>query len=346
MKETLAIINTAMTDHSVLHRIIPGFFCSLMVLTSCEGPPGADANSTCIQCHNSSSVIVSMSEQWKASVHASGANIDRNAATCAMCHTSEGFRECIATGKTVTAAAIQNPSSIGCRTCHRIHESYDTTDWEIRTKLPVTLMISGEVVNQGKGNLCVNCHQPRIPDPLPVLNGNSITIRSPYWGPHHSTQAAVVSGVGGVPFTGTVSYENSAHSAITNGCVTCHMASAVGNKSGGHTMKIAYQSHGNSTFNLAGCTGCHSNTAELSNRIMQTQCEIDSLLNELSARLLAHSILKPDGQINASSSSPLDLTSTQAGALLNYLLIKEDRSGGLHNYKYTKALLKNSIEQL
>jgi hypothetical protein len=32
-----------------------------------------------------------------------------------------------------------------------------------------------------------------------------------------------------------------------------------------------------------------------------------------------------------------------AGAFYNYKVIEEDRSHGLHNYKYTKTLLENSI---
>jgi hypothetical protein len=32
-----------------------------------------------------------------------------------------------------------------------------------------------------------------------------------------------------------------------------------------------------------------------------------------------------------------------AGAFYNYKVIEEDRSHGLHNYKYTKTLLTNSI---
>lgn len=316
------------------------------LLASCEGPPGTDANATCTQCHNSGSLIVSITEQWRASVHASGENTDRNGTTCAMCHTSEGFRECISGSKTVTNAPVSNPSSIGCRTCHRIHESYDTSDWELRAKNPVQLMISGETLNQGKGNICANCHQPRIPDPLPVLNGNSVTIRSAYWGPHHSTQASIIKGSGGIALSGSEVYSNSSHSELTNGCVTCHMASATGNKSGGHTMKISYESHGAPTYNFAGCKGCHNNTTELTSLVEAVRIETDSLLAQLAEKLREHNILNASNQINVSSGSPLELTSDQAGALLNYLLVKEDRSGGVHNYRYTRALLKNSIGKL
>lgn len=325
---------------------LPLFLFFLSFLTSCEGPPGADANATCTQCHNSGSLLVSVTEQWRTSVHASGENTDRNGTTCAMCHTSEGFRECISGNKTVTNAPISNASSIGCRTCHKIHESYDTSDWELRTKNPVQLMISGEILNQGKGNICINCHQPRIPDPLPVLNGNSVTIRSAYWGPHHSTQASIIRGSGGIPLSGSEPYSNSSHSDLTNGCVTCHMASATGIKSGGHTMKITYESHGATAYNFAGCKSCHNNTTDLTILVETVRNETDSLLAQLEEKLREHNILNASNQINVSSGSSLELTSDQAGALLNYLLVKEDRSGGVHNYRYAKALLKNSIEKL
>lgn len=316
------------------------------LLIACEGPPGADANATCTQCHNSGSLIVSATEQWRTSIHASGENTDRNATTCAMCHTSEGFRECITSGKTVTSASISNPSSIGCRTCHKIHESYDTSDWELRTKSPVQLMITGETLNQGKGNLCINCHQPRIPDPLPILNGSSVTIRSGYWGPHHSTQASIIRGSGGMELSGSEAYGNSSHTDLTNGCITCHMAAAIGNKSGGHTMKIAYESYGTTAYNFAGCKECHNNTTELTSLLDAVRSETDSLLTQLAEKLREHNILTSNNQINATSNAPLELSSNQAGALLNYLLVKEDRSGGVHNYRYIKALLKNSIENL
>ena len=329
-----------------LGMYLPLFFILILILISCEGPPGAEANATCTQCHNSGSLIVSVSEQWKASVHASGENTDRNGTSCAMCHTSEGFKECIAGNKTLTSAPVSNPSSIGCRTCHRIHESYDTSDWELRVKNPVQLMISGTTLNQGNGNICVNCHQPRIPDPLPILNGTSLTIRSPYWGPHHSTQAAIISGSGGIALSGNEVYSNSLHSNLTNGCVTCHMASTIGNKSGGHTMKIAYESHGSTAYNFAGCKGCHNNSTELTILVEAVKMETDTLLAQLAEKLREHNILNANDQINVSSSSPLELTSDQAGALLNYLLVKEDRSGGVHNYRYAKALLKNSIGKL
>jgi hypothetical protein len=43
---------------------------------------------------------------------------------------------------------------------------------------------------------------------------------------------------------------------------------------------------------------------------------------------------------------PLTLTNDQAGAIWNYLLIEEDRSGGVHNRAYIQGLLKSAIEYL
>ena len=39
-------------------------------------------------------------------------------------------------------------------------------------------------------------------------------------------------------------------------------------------------------------------------------------------------------------------STTLAGAALNYRFIEEDRSKGVHNFEYARALLTNSIESL
>jgi hypothetical protein len=57
-------------------------------------------------------------------------------------------------------------------------------------------------------------------------------------------------------------------------------------------------------------------------------------------------ILGADGINNASSSNPLTVPVIEAQAIWNYKTILEDKSNGLHNPAYTRALLKNSIEAL
>jgi len=41
---------------------------------------------------------------------------------------------------------------------------------------------------------------------------------------------------------------------------------------------------------------------------------------------------------------PMKMKEIEAGAILNYLFVEEDRSEGAHNIAYAKALIQNSIE--
>ena len=336
-----------------LSAILLGICTVAFMLTSCEGPMGPagangadgangkDANETCKKCHNSGSELVAKELQWSTSVHASGAHIDRNAYNCAICHTNEGFIERVATGKDSVSVPI-NPTPISCRTCHKIHTDYDSTDWALRYTDPVQLMINSQkTIDLGDGNLCAKCHQPRLPSPMPVLGGDSVKITNTHWGPHHGPQSALLKGTGGYEFPGSVAYTNSKHSTqIANGCITCHMADPVyadeeGPTAGGHTYKVADD---NGKINTNGCLSCHSNATDLNNTITAKQTEIEGLLSQLETKLTNAGLL--------SNGAPVakKMSANQAGAVLNFLLVEEDRSGGVHNYNYTKALLQNSID--
>ena len=94
-----------------------------------------------------------------------------------------------------------------------IHENYDSTDFALRGQSPVAMWINGENVDLGKSNVCVSCHQPRIPDPMPAMNGGNVTITSNRWGPHHGVQSAVVWGTAGYEISGTDSYPQAGTSA-------------------------------------------------------------------------------------------------------------------------------------
>jgi len=66
--------------------------------------------SSCGTCYNVSTDNIAKKIQLKASVHATGENFERNSNTCAPCHTSEGFREVLATGSNVTENIIKDPT--------------------------------------------------------------------------------------------------------------------------------------------------------------------------------------------------------------------------------------------
>ena len=335
------------------------FFGAMLIMASCtkEGPAGAngadgtdgadgedgidgqDGTATCVQCHDNSQVTFSKVMQWESSVHATGGNFERNGEDCAPCHTSQGFLERIANGSQ-TSSVINNPNPPNCYTCHNIHDSYTPADWSLITTEAVVLWINDVSTDQGTANLCVNCHQPRIPDPMPIPDSKEdITIGSPYWGPHHGPQGAVMAGSGGYEVGS--GYTNSLHSTLVeNTCITCHLATAYGIQAGGHNMGMTYAYHGHDVVNSAGCVDCHD-LEGLETKIEETKDEIDALLGDLRSILLTQGVLDSSDHV-----IPGTMEMDQAGGVFNYLYVLEDRSGGAHNFNYTKTLMENSIASL
>ncbi len=294
-------------------------------LTGPTGPEGLAASGQCGTCHNVSTVILAKQIQYQGSKHFLGTTYLRGtSATCAPCHSNEGFRMKIA-GQAVTG--ISDPTPVNCRTCHNIHTDYAATDFALSTAEAVTLtgiMTTNAVINIGKGNLCANCHQSRPQNYNLTVGGPDVLINSTHWGPHNATQANILTGNGGFEIRGSLSYGNSGHTTVVeDGCVTCHLTS--------HTFKPS----------LTTCKACHPSITSFDNNGVQT--EITGLLNELQDKLLAAGILEEaDGEYEPVAGNTIP--SAQAGALLNYLYIEKDKSLGVHNTNYTRALLQNSIE--
>ncbi len=310
-----------------------------------QGAAGSDANSNCTQCHDDDTRLRVRQIQWEASKHATSANFRRgSSSSCAACHSHEGFVDRIAAGTQSASQGFDNPSPPNCRTCHQIHTTYTSADYNLTTQAPFDLWINDVEVDFGKGTLCAQCHQPRVPSPQPVLGGAAVIITSTHWGPHYATQGAVVGGTGGYEITGTATYPTTtfAHGNVAtnpNVCVTCHMATAYGDQAGGHTMKMIY---GTDSPNTAGCEICHSTADDWDDfDYGNVQTDVHALLATLKTKLLTLGIV-------SATDSPVTGTWTadQAGALLNYLLTLKDHSYGVHNPTYVKALLTNSIASL
>jgi hypothetical protein len=135
---------------------------------------------------------------------------------------------------------------------------------------------------------------------------------------------------------------NHPHKNIENACVDCHMAEPFGAQAGGHTMNIAYDYHGATEVNHAGCVGCHPDGDELAVKTEELQAEVSELLADLKVLLDASGITKE----GSDSSIPGTYSADVAAACLNYKALTEDRSLGVHNPTYIKNTLKNSIAAL
>jgi formate-dependent nitrite reductase cytochrome c552 subunit len=152
-------------------------------------------------------------------------------------------------------------------------------------------------------------------------------------------------GLNGYELPGPAVYENSAHTAFLanstkNACITCHMGTVQeGVASGGHTFRVISEE---GVINTAACVECHPNATDLNTLVDDRQAQIEARLAELEALLVARGLYNAaTGQNNKKK-----MAQYEAGALFNFKYVEEDKSRGVHNFKYANALLVNSIAAL
>jgi hypothetical protein len=315
----------------------------------------------CADCHNpdfdTTYFVWARKASWSFSKHAIGGAYTENAGRCSYCHTTEGFIEAYL-GRPITDHSLSSP--IGCFACHSPHSR---ADFSLRTTDPVTLTagVEGEpdqTFDYGKGNLCGNCHRPRVPaygssnispkpDPTKTAITDTIVITTSRWYQHYGVQAPMLAGYNGFEFQG-YTYSNSFHTTSEvikdEGCVICHMAEDIETTLGGHSMNLADEDDNELTV---GCltSGCHSEPFELDYE--GTQTEIQGLLDSLQTLLLDREWITASGSTNASTSNPLKIAPAYlSGAMYNFYFVEHDLSLGVHNTKYAKQLLESSIAEL
>jgi hypothetical protein len=311
-----------------------------------DGADGVDASITCGECHDMSDELTAIMSQYQHSKHYTGSTVfEGNRGACSPCHSSQGYRESIMTGF-FNANGYSSPAPINCRTCHKIHETYTAEDWNFRSTTAVRSRMDSTHItfDMGKSNVCIRCHQARTVTPYPNLaSADSMKLTSTRYGTHYGPQSNIFTGVGkssGVEIPGSVPYINSGHSSLlTDGCVQCHMADPLGNVAGGHACYASNEEEGLVT---SGCAPCHTPAAAVA-LVNEVQTEITALLDQLKDKLIEKGLLNSDG-ITAVIGK--NFTQSQVAALLNYKMCYYEASHGVHNYRYSKALLTNSFEAI
>ncbi len=308
------------------------------------GPAGQDANENCTQCHANDVTLFAKQVQYEKSTHRLGGNFERATTSCAPCHTHQGFLERIATGATSTAADVLDPAPINCRTCHKIHTTFTAADYALTASGPNQLIYNAGQgpVNFGTvGNLCSQCHQGRTLSPMPVPGGAAVNITSSRYGYHHGPQAQIFGGVGAFKLGSNIPSGASAHGRSVNddACGTCHMGQAFGEQAGGHTWKMTYDYHGSDVENIAGCVDCHTTLTTFDYIGLQTL--VEGKLDQLATELMRIGVMRPDHYAKTGS-WPADV----AAAFVNWQMIEEDRSLGIHNPPYVEAILTASIAKM
>jgi len=286
---------------------------------------GVAGGITCSECHNDTTLITGKQTAWSESLHGSGeAYVRGTSASCAGCHSGGSFRARVAAGQNPSEveAGDPNPTRQDCRTCHLIHTTYTNEDWALVTTEPVTLFtIEGQTFDGGKGNLCVNCHQPL--SAIGEAVDGMIEVTSTHWGPHHGPQSTMFLGLGG---GGEVEGSPSVHAMmIPDTCVGCHL-----NQGRNHAFEP----------DVSICQACHAEAANFD--INGTQTEVQGMLDELKEALVAKGWLDEEGHPVVGS-----IPANEAAALWNWIYIaQEDGSLGVHNPAYTRALLEASLAAL
>jgi hypothetical protein len=327
-----------------------------MMLASCEGPmgpkgdagiDGIDANANCTQCHNNDAKIALKSAQWEGSTHSVGGNSAyANRAGCVQCHTSQGFLEYVAEGSTASLNIPVEPMQINCYTCHEIHTTYTDDDWALTKPgaqiLNVQYAGADVTWNKGNSNQCVACHQAFPVTPAPVVNGSDFAITNTRMGVHHGPNSNLI--LGKTAFEIGTGYSTTNMHSTSDGCISCHMATPYGYQAGGHNMSMKYDSHGTETRLLTGCTPCHdiSSSALLTafnTKITNFQTDIQTKITSLESKLIAAGIYNSATGLAKAGT----FKANAVVAYLNYNMVKEDRSLGIHNPGYIEKLLDNSI---
>mgnify|MGYP003574630842 FL=1 len=182
---------------------------------------------------------------------------------------------------------------------------------------------------------------------MPVLGGDSVTVTSTRYGTHHSPVAQVISGNGLFAFAGSANIPDGVlhvhgDPEFNPGvCATCHMGTAFGEQAGGHTFAMSYEYHGRDVENIAGCADCHKTVEDFDH--FNARPETKTLLAELDVELQRLGIRKAGADFYAVTGTyPADV----AAAFLNWQIISEDKSGGLHNPPYVINTLKNTIAKM
>lgn len=348
-------------------------FSLVVLFPACEGPAGADgkdglngaagangldgvdANAFCVKCHNTAT-FSSVEAQFATSKHGEGETWtgDGNRQSCARCHSYQGYKETQLTGRDTVEFIPKIPVALQCDACHDFHGTLDSTDfpnYALGHTEPVSLLYNNHASTMDFGNssnACAYCHQARPQGtdfPIPTTGEKEYKVTSSRWGPHHGPQSHILNGTDGWEYAGTMAYDKSNHKGVAT-CATCHMAEGEGTEVGGHTWRIANED--GSKVNLTGCKKCHTDITSTDYKGRQT--EIAGLIGQLKAKLVEKKLLANDTDLalpyNKEPGKMTAWTAKEAGAFFNYKMIEEDRSEGVHNYKYTKALLVNSLDAL
>ena len=231
----------------------------------------------------------------------------------------------------ITNESFNNSSKIRCTTCHNVHRSFDFVndgnDMALRQGfMPVTFIADNSItVDMGLSNTCTNCHQPRLYDYGVPEAGADVEITSTRYGPHHGPQSSMLYGVWMAEVPGASAYpEPGSSKHFEAACTGCHMGETTDGTDGAHS----YWPTDNA------CLQCHSSVPQEVGGYAADMATLEAKLLDLGAITSSGSSVRGTWPANV------------AQAVWNYKSLIEDKSNGVHNPTYARALLKNTLDAL
>ncbi|KPK03305.1 MAG: hypothetical protein AMS20_10910 [Gemmatimonas sp. SG8_28] len=121
------------------------------------------------------------------------------------------------------------------------------------------------------------------------------------------------------------------------------MSEAFGKQSGGHTWSMKYEYHGETEENVAGCNvdACHAGAISTFDDLTAVQTTVSTLLDQIYLNLDAAGVVQDSAGLLWNTGT---YSGVLASSMLNYQMMREDRSHGLHNPRYIRAVLTNTAE--
>ncbi len=300
----------------------------------------------CGYCHDSMTHHVKNFE-WGQTAHAIGNDAFRGTGSCSPCHSGKGFIDANdpakdAYGSNIVTRGTGN-EGITCAACHDPHSKGMGTG-QLRSFTSVTFANSNVVAKGGAGLLCMKCHHDRYDANVRILTSAA---------PHHGVQGDMLFGQNAMQYG--MSMPSSRHwDVVEDTCVTCHMQTTPANMStnalnrvGGHTFMIGWEGATNEVALTEACVRCHGEIEDFNfgGEDYDQDGVVEGVQKEISDMMYQLAMMLPPSNgvtVSVSSSAPLNLRK----ASYNWWFVHDDGSFGVHNPKYTAALLRASIDDL
>ncbi|WP_022850476.1 multiheme c-type cytochrome [Limisalsivibrio acetivorans] len=294
-----------------------------------EVSPGSGA---CLVCHDTGNEVQGHFFEYSDShdkAHLAEGSAQND--SCIECHTSQGFKAGIY-GTDIAPSDIEQPKGVSCDTCHDPHGESDNPHQLLAYG---STSVAGETVDAGASALCYECHRA-TEETLPAV-GNIV----------HNSQAEMYEGTGGYEYGDDLGNLRSFHKKSGTTCTDCHMKRLEGTTHA--SFSDDYEGRADYCNDV-----CHSIIVDeitadgYIDYAGQTDM-LNSKMAELKVAINTEAGLSTDTAVKGDYAAE----GVEGGTLLslnraayNYNFIKNDRSGGNHNFDYAVKLIELSLADL